>query len=85
VRRLAVACACLLMSCTGAQTNEPAPYRPLPTETERIDKSPACLKACAHLREMQCGFDEVHPCEDWLCAAEFQNFAELLKIEACPL
>lgn len=64
---------------------EPEPYKPLPAETEQIDKSPACLAACARLRELDCGFDEVNACEDWLCAAEFQNFEELVKAEACPL
>lgn len=75
----------LCFGCGAPQDAEPEPYKPLPSETERIDVTPECRAACEHLREMQCGYDDVNPCEDWLCAAEFQDFQAIAKAEACPL
>jgi hypothetical protein len=80
-----IALICCYLTYCSPKPPDVEPYKPLPADTDKIEVSPECQAACKRLRELQCGADDVNPCEEWLCAAEFQDFAAIAKAEACPL
>lgn len=79
----------LLTGCGPAVMQDPEelpPYRPLPTSTLEIERGEACLRACAHLKQLGCAVVVAAstPCEDWLCNADFYNYTELAIAKECP-